>query len=226
MNERLKSKNALVFSYFTLRKAIGLLGTSFPFVLSLGALILFGTGIQSSISGYYYTGMGDVFVGTLCAIGFFLLSYRGYERKDNVAGDLGCIFAVGVALFPTTPDNPVSGDARFIGYIHFAFATLFFLTLIYFSLCLFTKTDPNRPPTPRKLQRNKVYKACGYTMILCIVLIVIYYLLPDEVASPIEVHNPVFWLEAIAVVAFGISWLIKGETILKDIDITYAISVK
>ena len=27
---------------------------------------------------------------------------------------------------------------------------------------------------------------------------------------------PVYWLEAIAVVAFGISWLIKGEFILAD----------
>ena len=54
-------------------------------------------------------------------------------------------------------------------------------------------------------------------MSLCIVLIVILYLIPDEVASPIKVYKPVFWLEAIAVVAFGISWLTKGEAILKDV---------
>ncbi|MCH8054878.1 MAG: DUF998 domain-containing protein [Deltaproteobacteria bacterium] len=216
MNERLKSENALVFSYLTLRKAIGLLGTSFPFVLLLGGVIFFQTEIQNSISSYYHTGMGDVFVGTLCVIGFFLLSYKGYERADDIAGDWGCIFAVGMALFPTTPDNPASGDARFIGYIHFAFAALFFLTLIYFSLFLFTKTDQSRPPTKRKLQRNKVYKVCGYTMSLCIAIIFIYYLLPDKAVLHIEVYKPVFWLEAIAVVAFGISWLTKGEAILKD----------
>ena len=219
MNERLERENALVFSYLTLRKTIGLLGISFPFVLYLGAVMFFQTGIQNSISNYYHTGMGDVFVGTLCAIGFFLLSYKGYERADNVAGVLGCIFAVGVALFPITPENPASGDARFIGYVHFAFAALFFLTLIYFSLFLFTKTDPSLQTTGRKLQRNKVYKICGYTMSLCIVLVVIYYLLPDAVASPIKVYKPVFWLEAIAVVAFGISWLTKGEAILKDVNI-------
>jgi hypothetical protein len=28
--------------------------------------------------------------------------------------------------------------------------------------------------------------------------------------------KPVFWLESIAVVAFGISWLVKGEAIFKD----------
>ncbi len=216
MKERSKSENALVFSYLVLRKTIGLLGASFPFVLFFGAVIIFQTGIQSSISSYYYTGMGDVFVGTLCAIGFFLLSYKGYKTADDVAGTLGCLFAVGMALFPTAPDNSASSVAGFIGYIHFAFAALFFLTLIYFSLFLFTKTDPLLPPTRRKLQRNKIYRVCGYIMSLCMVIIVIYYLLPDEVVLPIEVYKPVFWLEAIAVVAFGISWLTKGETLLKD----------
>ena len=213
MNDDLKSKNALVISYLTLRKIIGLLGISFPFVLSLGAVIFFQTGLQSSVSKYYHTGMGAVFVGTLCVIGFFMLSYKGYDRRDDLAGDLACIFAVGTALFPThqTPD---AKDV--IGYIHFAFAGLFLVTLIYFSLFLFPKTDPEIQPTKKKLLRNKVYKVCGYLMSICIVLIVIYYLLPDAVASAIEGYKPVFWLEAIAVVAFGISWITKGEAILKD----------
>jgi hypothetical protein len=52
MNKRMGNKISLVFSYLELRKTIGLLGIAFPFVLSLGALILFQTGIQSSISSY------------------------------------------------------------------------------------------------------------------------------------------------------------------------------
>ena len=28
--------------------------------------------------------------------------------------------------------------------------------------------------------------------------------------------EPIFWLESVAIVAFGLSWLTKGETILKD----------
>ena len=31
-----------------------------------------------------------------------------------------------------------------------------------------------------------------------------------------DAHNLTFWMEAIAIEAFGISWLIKGETILTD----------
>jgi len=32
----------------------------------------------------------------------------------------------------------------------------------------------------------------------------------------LERYAPIFWLEGIAVIAFGVSWLTKGEAILKD----------
>jgi hypothetical protein len=101
MPKQQENNSTLVFSYLTLRKGIGLLGLALPFVLSFGAFVVFQQALQSSISYYYWTGMRDVFVGTLFAIGFFLLSYQGYEKADNIAGNLACLFAVGVALFPT-----------------------------------------------------------------------------------------------------------------------------
>jgi hypothetical protein len=200
----------------TLRKAIGFLGISLPFAVSLGAFLIFRTGIQTAISNYYYTGTRDVLVGTLWAIGFFLLSYRGYDRIDRIAGYLGCVFALGVALFPTAPEIDPSTTARVIGYIHMAFAGLFFFTLIFFSLFLFTKTKPHRQPTRRKLQRNRVYRACGIAMAICILLMTIYTFLPDQAAAPLKGYHPLFWLESIAILSFGVSWLTKGQAILKD----------
>jgi hypothetical protein len=219
MKEKVETERPLIISYMTLRKAIGFLGVGLPFVVSLGALIIFRTGIQGSISSYYYTGMRDVFVGVLWTIGFFLLCYKGYTITDTVAGILGSIFAVGITLFPTAPDQNPTAEAVIIGHIHLAFAAMFFLTLIFFSYYLFTKTskDPeNHPVTKRKRQRNWVYKVCGVVMAVCIVLIGIYHFLPDNTASLFRAYDPIFWLETIAIIAFGISWLIKGETLLKD----------
>lgn len=216
MEENSEEKSSLIISYLTLRKIMGVLGMTLPFVVSLGALIIFNTGLQSSISDYYYTGMRNVFVGTMCVIGFFLLSYRGYDDADNMVGDFGCLFAVGVALFPTTSNSAISGGLDFTGYIHLAFTALFFMTLILFSLWLFPKTDSKKQPTKRKMQRNKIYKTCGYVMSICILLIVIYALLPQRIALRFDTFAPVFWLEAMAIVAFGLSWLIKGEAILED----------
>jgi protein-S-isoprenylcysteine O-methyltransferase Ste14 len=214
MNQQSGPQDSLVLSYLGLRKAVGIIGSALPFVLAFGKILLQGPGIQGSISGYYYTDMRNVFVGSLCAIGVFLMSCRGYDRKDEIAGYLSCFFAIGVAFFPTTPDMSATSRDRLIGTLHLSFAALFFLTLAYFSLKLFTKTDPNKNPTRRKLQRNTVYRVCGYTILLCIFLCFIVAL--PRVKSLLAWLTPVFWLESVAIVAFGVSWLTKGETILKD----------
>ena len=214
MTQESSLNGSLVISYLGLRKAIGIIGTALPFVLAFGNILVEGPGIQDSISSYYHTGMRDVFVGSLCAIAVFLMSYRGYERKDDIAGDLACVFALGVALCPTTPDVNVTPRDNIVGGLHLLFAAGFFLTLAFFSLVLFRKTDPTRAPTRRKLQRNAVYTLCGYTILVCLALIVVIAFLSSD--SPVKRLDPVFWLEAAAVVAFGVSWLTKGEAILKD----------
>ena len=203
----------LVISYLLLRKVLGALGIALPFLLSIGALVIFGTGLQESMSAYYYTGTRDVFVGTLCVIGFFLFAYNGYGPADRIAGNFACLFAVGTALFPTAPMGHSCKVERFY-CVHGVFAASLFLTLTFFSLFLFTRTSGN--PTPQKLQRNVVYRACGGIMLAAILLVPVLHFLPESVTAGIMELNPVFWLEAIAVVAFGVSWLTKGEAILSD----------
>ncbi len=204
----------LVVSYLDLRKAVGIIGLALPFVLAFGDILLHGLRIENSISTYYYTEMRNIFVGSLCAIAIFLMSYRGYDRRDAIAGNLAFVFAIGVAFIPTTPLPVATTEQELIGDVHLAFAALLFLTLAYFSIKLFTETDPTKTPTPRKLQRNAVYRVSGYIILACIGLIAVAALPP--VKALVDWLEPRFWLESIAIVAFGVSWLIKGETILKD----------
>lgn len=214
MSQQPSPQAPLVLSYLDMRKAVGIIGTGLPFVLAFGKMILQGPGIEDSISSYYYTDMGNVLVGSLCAIGVFLMSTRGYDRWDEIAGILASIFAIGVALFPTTPEvNPTSRQ-EIIGDVHLTLAALLFLTLAFFSLLLFTKTAPDREPTRQKRQRNIVYRVCGYVILACILLMFIVKL--PAVQPVVERFTPVFWLESTAVVSFGVSWLTKGEAILKD----------
>ena len=202
----------IILSYMELRKAVGFIGFALPVVLAVGNMILQGPGLQDSISSYYYTDMGNVFVGSMCAVGVFLLSYKGYERADAIAGTLAGIFAVCVALFPTTPAQDATPGDKAIGMVHLTFAALLFLTLAYFSLFLFTKSVPN--PTDRKRQRNKVYIFCGWTIVGCIVVMAVAAI--PQIKGYLTCRTLRFWFESIAIVAFGVSWLIKGETILKD----------
>lgn len=154
-----------------------------------------------------------MFVGSLCVIGIFMMSCRGYDRKDAIAGLVAGLAAIAVAFFPTTDHDPTA-VGKVIGALHLGFAALFFSMLASMSLFLFTKTDPRKPPTVRKRQRNVVYKVSGWTIVGCIVLLMILAALPATTIG--KGAHPVFWLESIAVVAFGVSWLTKGEAMLKD----------
>ena len=103
-----------------------------------------------------------------------------------------------------------------IGIMHKVFAGLFFVMLIYFALKLFRKKDPDQQPSAQKVHRNRIYLVCGITMIICLVLIAVNAALPKELHARLKPYHPEFWLESIAVIAFGISWLIKGGAILAD----------
>jgi hypothetical protein len=205
---------ALVFSYLELRKAVGVIGFALPLVVAFGKRILQGGGLEGSISYYYYTDMGNVFVGSMCAIGVFLMSTRGYDWRDAIAGRLASGFAIGVALFPTTPYVGATPQEKYIGDVHWIFAALLFLTLAYFCLGLFTETGPGNNPTRQKLKRNVVYRVCGWAILASMAAIGIIKLTATEFLD--GPYKPVFWLESISVVAFGIAWLVKGETILGD----------
>jgi hypothetical protein len=75
-----------------------------PFVLAIPRWFLRDHVLASSISSYYYTGMRNLFVGSLCAFSMFMLCCRGYDKKDEIAGILSSMFALGVAFFRTSPD--------------------------------------------------------------------------------------------------------------------------
>jgi len=193
------------YSYMALRKAVGWIGILLPFVLMLGAFLLLEEPvIRESISHYYHSGMGDVFVGAICAVALFLFYYCGHDLYDNTIATIAGAFAIGVALFPTTEFGGATGS----GIIHLICAASFFVVLAIFSLFIFTKKSVN--PTPEKLTRNKIYKACGTIIVACIIAIAIYKLFFDIKSSF------VFWAETIALVAFGFSWLTKGEAIFGD----------
>jgi hypothetical protein len=200
-----------------LRRGIGIVGMALPFVLTIGnALFVHRFTLLGSISGSYYTHMRDVFVGSLCAIGVFLICYR-YERLDDLLSTLAGVLAITVAVFPTTPDRrivAITSTDTAIGRVHMISAAALFLLLAFFCLFLFTRTD--RPPaqvTAKKRTRNRIYYACGGIILACVVLALASNLLSAPAQDTVK---PLFWCETIAVLAFGAAWLVKGETIFKD----------
>lgn len=195
------------YSYLALRKAVGWTGILLPIVLLLGNTLIFGGSFpEPSISLYYHTPMRDVLVGGLCAVALFLFFYAGHNRWDNYITDLAALFALIVAWFPASEP----GVGGVVNAIHFVAAALFFITLAYFSLFLFTKKEKN--PTPEKLQRNVVYIVCGIVMIVSMLLMLVYFIITGHSGT----SAVIFWAETIALIAFGVSWLTKGGSLYPD----------
>lgn len=226
-----EENNQLTLSYKTLRNLIGFAGMLLPF-----ALAVFPKrssqwhGIEPSISDYFYTDRGDFLVVILSVLGVFLLTYYGYNRKERILTLLAAIAGIGVAFVPTgmgcdtcagsvhTESGGVFGTLIGTGW-HIIFAATFLLSLAMMSLFFFplTKETSLRKPTGKltqKAKRNRVFKICSWTMIVCVAIMAVYFLIEDK----IELHHfpVIFVFETIAVEAFAFSWLTKGETFWPD----------
>ena len=215
----------LIISYLTLRKAVGILGMALPVFLFIGFFVFeSGCDFPPSISHFYYTGLGNVFVGTLCAVSLFLFSYNGHDKGDKIAAKVAGSFAALVAIFPTdfgfyTEKSCIRISVlenTFSNAMHYVSALILFSTFAFFSLVQFTKTNKRGPLSGSKRTRNLIYKTCGWIIVVCIAGIAIVFKLPVEVYHKIRFLKPTFTLETIALFAFGFSWLIKGETFFKD----------
>lgn len=220
MSDTNNDHKELVIDYITLRTSIGVLGVFLPILLIAGTAITRDYDVwRSSISHYYYSTMGDVFVGILCSYAFFLGCYNGYKeegkpRWDRIASAFGCVFALGVAFLPTDRENAVVSTTE--GTLHYISAVGFFIVLICFCLFLFVRSKEGEQRSRRKILRNRIYRTCGAAMLVCIILIAVYHFLIADKYPHLEEYNPTFWLEAIVLEFFGISWLTKAKWLVRD----------
>jgi hypothetical protein len=229
--DRQKEKeNKLLYSYMTLRNFVGFSGIVLPVALVLAAIFANADIIfEPSISDYYYTRGGDLLVAILFLIGIFLFTYRGYNILENVLSSIAAICGIGVAFSPTSAKNlgnsfsvhtPQYTVPKFFGLIemHLVYAALFFIILGAISYFAFTKSDKGEKVdgklTP-KGKRNIIYRVCGVVMVLCIIVIGIYFV-SGGFKSALGDFPFVFFMETLAIWAFGISWATKGETLFPD----------
>jgi hypothetical protein len=203
----------LAVSYLFLRRAVGLIGALLPFALPLGYSLSTGRWrLLASVSSYYYTDMRNVLVGSMCAVGVFLVCYR-YRRWDDVFATIGGVCAIGVAMCPTRPAD-ASRWAAAVGVLHVVFAALFLVNMALISWFLFTLSDrPAGLRTAGKNARNLVYRVCA---VLVVVFTAGAGLSSFTSQAFADAVHPLFWCEALATFSFGVAWFVKGETLLRD----------
>ncbi|TPV94380.1 MAG: hypothetical protein B7733_15550 [Myxococcales bacterium FL481] len=229
-----QERRRIVATFFRVRRAVGLLGAALPVVVWAKWIIVettLGPGtcgsdeLPTSVSAYYHTCSRDLFVGILCTIAVFLFAYRGYGRKpgeflsDEVVAIVAGLCALNVAFFPAArAHEDVWGTANIV---HYTSAAVMFTCLILFSVVIFTRGRPEdkmsphgvsgspRWPVSFELAVKRVYVGCGVAMTAAILFIVVYEVWFDGVAGWDRLR-PVFTGELVALISFGVSWIVKG----------------
>ncbi len=191
-----------------------------PFICVFGGLLISGIPICSSISSYYHTNMRDIFVGILIGVSLFLMTYKGYEKIDNIVTAMSGLAALGVVIFPsrcsfvsTEPLGIFQISPTISDKIHAVCSVIFFILLAINSIFLFTLTKSRDiPKTRNKKIRNYIYIGCGIIILLSLVILLVRSLVGVEV----ENDKTLLIFETIMLLAFGVSWLVKGKTLFKD----------
>lgn len=211
----------VVRSFYRVRQALGALGLALPAIL-IGATWAMGEALPPSLSDFYHTGLRDLFVGILTALGLFLLTYLGHLEPTAIVSDrnvstLAGLGAIGTALFPNSTLDACSGaklpPVDPAGALHVASAGLFFVMAAVFCLVLFRRSD-RAVPDAGKRRRNRVYLACGWIIVGALGLLAVYFVvLSPDLRCDLRALRPVLWIEVAAVAAFGLSWLVKGRAV-------------
>ncbi len=213
----------IITTYGALRHGIGYLAIALPVILAVWGIIKYGLPLQDSISAYYHAFvptaqppklleiagngvMRNWFVGILWAIGVFLVLYRGYGRRENIALNVAGVLLIVVAMFPmdwtcgaTCPKVSVHGVA----------AILFFLAIGY--VCIFRSGDtlPLIEDANTKAFYEWWYRIIGVVMWvfpLVVALLEFFHLRPFGTYT-------VFFVEVAGIWTFAAYWLLKSREI-------------
>jgi hypothetical protein len=205
-----------VRSYLIMRASVGALGVALPLMLVLcDGLVFDGEPFpRDSLSAYYYSGVRELFVGTLSATGVFLITYKVADRTlDNTLSILAGMAALVVALFPTglpahatqlTPLQDRLGEGR-VEAIHFTAAGIFIMSLGVICFFFGVREGARTPRQGRRSPRfwRRYHWACAGAIAAALLWIGV----TQAAGGP---SRSLLIGEAVSVWAFGASWLMKG----------------
>jgi hypothetical protein len=207
-------------SWLANRFVVGILGVLMPVVLIVGEKLFFeGLAFpRASFSAYYFSGLGGIFVGTLCVTGVFLITYMCFHRNlDNRITTAAGVLAILVALVPTWPDPgefPTPLQLR-LGRtldttIHSGAAFAFIALLAWMS---WRFADREGARSNRWLAR--VHRACTAVMVVSATAAAILGF--GFHVTRVGPFSGLLLVELACTYAFGVSWLVKGLEISRSL---------
>ena len=231
LTDRKKPDVLYALTLLTTRAVIGFIGIALPLALIIGERFYLQGGVQArgSISAYYHTGMRDLFVASLCVIGFFLVTYMlgQTNTQDFWFSLIAGVAVIGVAFFPTTRPGldvasprcgvtPVPEECaamqQLLGettsaWIHFVLAAIFILCLA--RICfLFARREQIHLNADKMALTLRIL---GWTIVAALAWIGLGRWLN---VNPFGL-TALYVGEIVSVWAFGIAWLLKARDLRK-----------
>lgn len=194
------------------RQIVGWLGISLPFVV-YGVLLASGGPARplESLSHYYHTWAQVPFVLIVGFMGLYLLLYKGEEGLDFMLSSFAGLGAFVLVWAPTGPicsPEPVrwiitqNTGSCLLESLHFGGAGVFLACLSFILFFFF-------PRFGQVSARHKwFYKSCA--VVMWAAFLVVLFGKSIFGAYVYLKCSLTFWMECVAIWAFGLSWLVKG----------------
>ena len=176
-------------------------------------------------------------IAGICAFGVAMLptSGPGCERLPFPARIFAKLSEKTVegesVLYPAQDPDRFFELFKFVGILHYASAVLLLSFLAYYSFVVFTRVIPSvnanedGTPTAVKKIRNKIYITSGVLIVVSILVLgasALISRISGESWNWWNDFNLTFWFEALALVSFGVSWMVKsrfyGKLLLDERD--------
>ncbi|MBA4305053.1 MAG: hypothetical protein C0424_12560 [Sphingobacteriaceae bacterium] len=194
------------------RQIVGWLGISLPVVVYV-VLVASGGPARplESLSHYYHTWAQVPFVLIVGFMGLYLLLYKGEEGLDFMLSSFAGLGAFVLVWAPTSPicySEPVrwiitqNTDSSFLERLHFGGAGIFLGCLSFILFFFFPRFGQV------SIRQKWFYRSCAVVMWAAFLVV----LLGEKVVGEdVYLHYRLtFWMECLAIWAFGWSWLMKG----------------
>jgi hypothetical protein len=183
-----------------IKLTIGCIALGLAFFVQL----LSGTTLNSISESYHYPSR-DYFVGGLFSVSVLFFSFRGNSALERILTIIACVFAVIVAIAPCACSRPPHVGSA----LHFPAAIGLFVILGYF--CWAFRRRASKKLYAEAKIRMKIYSLCLGGMVV-VLLSAIYYKTNQE---HLDIVFPayLFWMEALGLVSFGLSWLVASRTL-------------
>lgn len=180
--------------------SIGSMAILMPFVLIAGDIFMEGKmQLQPSLSHYYYTKIGGLFVACLLLFSCFLLLDQTATPREKAWTLFASICGFGTVALPTTP---IGSKLDFVYTLHLIFALSLFISVAILAIRHYAKKSTGII--------RQYFRWAGYGLLISLAGLIAFFVIVTLSGGHTVDSNVVLYIEIFMIALLGSVWLVKG----------------